>query len=86
MGRLIDNATGESKEIADGDSIKVAAEELGVIFGCEQGDCGTCQIEIIQGRENLMEMNDSEKMFSVDDGHRLACQCKLRSGDVKISF
>ena len=73
-------------EIPDGDGIKDACEELGVPFNCKNGTCGTCIVEIVKGKENLSEMNEKEKMLGLDETHRLACQCKIKSGEVEVDF
>ena len=73
-------------EIEDNSSIKEQCRELGIPFGCENGVCGTCQIEIESGEENLSDLNEQEKDMGLDKTHRLACQCKIKEGKVKISF
>lgn len=80
-------STGEEFEVTDGQAIQSACEEAGVPFGCSEGICGTCLIEIKEGRENLSEYTQQEKDFLGDERHeRLACQCRLKKGCVKISF
>jgi ferredoxin len=86
MGKLIANGEDEI-EVVDGERIKDACEELGVPFACEEGICGTCVIEVEEGMENLSEFTEEEQDFIGDEGtERLACQCKLMGGCVKISF
>ncbi len=86
MAKLIYKKTGAEKEIADGEKIKTAAEELGVLFGCEDGICGTCMINIVEGEKNLSEITQPEKDLERDEKHRLACQCKIKKGKVVIDF
>ena len=71
-------------EISDGDSIIAAAEELGVPFGCYTGVCGACEIEIIKGHENLTELTEAEKIKGMHLKKRLACQCKIKKGNLII--
>ena len=71
-------------EIKDGEEIKVACESLGVHFGCRHGACGTCEIEIISGYENLSELSDAELLMNLPKNHRLACQCKIKKGNIEI--
>lgn len=71
-------------EVPDGSPIMNAAEELGVPFGCRQGVCGTCKTEVIEGMDNLEPKNDRENEMGLDEHHRLMCQCKIKSGEVKI--
>ncbi len=77
---------GESREVTDGDKIHNAAEELGVQFGCEDGVCGTCIVEVEEGRENLQPLNDKEKDMGLEPAQRLCCQAKMKSGEVKFRY
>lgn len=86
MAKLTNAKTGESKEISDGSEIRDACEELGVPFSCKNGICGTCMIDIIEGEENLSELTEQEKDLARDKKHRLACQCKIKSGEVKFEI
>jgi phenol hydroxylase P5 protein len=73
-------------EVPDGDECKEAAEELGIPFGCEDGICGTCDVEILEGMANLSDVTEAEVDMELDEGHRLMCQCKMKGGDVKIKL
>lgn len=78
----------EEIELPDGSPIANACEEAGVPFACTEGVCGTCVIEVIEGKENLSEQTQEEKDF-LGEGtcdERLACQCKIKCGSVKIKF
>lgn len=87
MGRLIFEGTGEEYEVADGGSIAEACENAGVPFACTEGVCGTCVIEVKEGMEHLSPFTQEEEDFLGKMEHeRLACQCKLKEGCVKISF
>jgi len=86
MAKIISAKNNEEKEIQDGSSIKNAAEELGVLFGCEDGLCGTCMIDVVEGEENLSNLTQAETDLERDKKHRLACQCKIKKGYVKIDF
>ena len=77
---------GNEVELEDGALMKEAAEQLGVPFGCRHGACGTCTVVIAEGRENLSNMTDEETDMGMDGMHRLACQCKIKHGKVKIMF
>jgi ferredoxin len=86
LAKLIANNEDEV-EVADGERIKDVCEELGVPFACEEGICGTCVIEVNEGMENLSEFTEEEEDFIGDRGtERLACQCRIKGGCVKISF
>ena len=87
MGKLIFVHSGEEHVVADGEPIAPICEEAGVPFACTEGVCGTCVIEVTEGMENLSSFTQEEKDFLGEPGHeRLACQCRLRGGCVKIKF
>lgn len=78
----------EKKEVKDNDNFDLIdkAEELGVAFGCQDGRCGSCRVEVIEGMSNLNEKTENEKdLLNDDKTHRLMCQCKINKGVVKIS-
>ena len=85
MAKLIFLSSNQEKEVADGEPIKEALEEAGVPFGCQDGICGTCMLEIEEGMENLSEKNEKEMDLVGDDAKmRLGCQCRIKKGVVKI--
>jgi len=88
MAKLIFDNNSEEVELEDGSSLQEVCEEAGVPFACTEGVCGTCVIEVVEGNENLSSPSQEEKDFLGDDcsEERLACQCSIRSGTVKISF
>lgn len=51
--------------------------------------CGTCGVEIVEGEENVNDMEDKEEdrlsmpPLSTDLGLRLACQVEV-NGDIKV--
>ncbi len=87
MGKLIFADTGEEYELKDESPIAEICEEAGIPFACTEGVCGTCVIEVEEGMENLSDFTQEEEDFLGDmDNERLACQCKLQGGNVKIKF
>ena len=86
MPKIISAKTNEFREIPDGSKIREACEELGVPFSCTNGICGTCMIEIVSGEKNFSDLTQAEKDLERDEKHRLACQCKIKSGFVKIKY
>lgn len=87
MARLIFENTGEEQELEDNTPLHEVCEEAGVPFACTEGVCGTCVIEVVEGMDNLSEFTQEEKDFLGDqDRERLACQCKLKGGCVKIKY
>lgn len=79
-------SVGDDKiEVEDNSKIRDACEALGIPFSCNEGICGSCLIDVTEGSENLGELNDKEKAYGLKDkGRRLACQCKINSGDIKV--
>ena len=76
----------EDHDIPDGGRIDAIGEDAGIPFSCNSGVCGTCQIEIIEGAENLEELNEEEKELGMDSNNRLSCQCSIKQGIVKITY
>jgi len=90
MAKVIYDNTGEEIEVENGKNLKDLTSEKGwnVAYGCEDGFCGTCLVELVEGAENLSKIDDVEEttltaMGLLDGKHRLACQCKI-NGDIKI--
>ncbi len=87
MARLIFESTEEEKDVEDGSPLAEVCEEAGVPFACTEGVCGTCVIEVEEGMENLSPFTQEEKDFlGEQDKERLACQCRIQGGCVKIKF
>lgn len=74
-------------EVPKNENLREHLEKLGVPFNCENGVCGTCYIEVLDGEENLSEVNQREKNLGMDEKNRLGCQCKVeKDGDVVVGF
>ncbi len=87
MAKLLFENTSEEKEVDDEATIQEICEEAGVPFACTEGVCGTCVIEVVDGMENLSEFTQEEKDFlGEQDLERLACQCRIKGGCVRIKF
>ena len=80
---IIDNV---EYEVADGKQIAETCETAGIPFSCNSGVCGTCQIEVLEGADNLGELNREELELAMDRNHRLGCQCIIKSGIVKVTY
>ena len=79
---------GDQVELPEDSPIADSCEEAGVPFACTEGVCGTCVIRVLEGIENLTPPTKEEEDF-LGEGtcdERLACQCKIKNGSVKISF
>jgi len=87
MAKIIFEENGEEYDLPDNSPITEVCEQAGVPFACTEGVCGTCVVEVIDGMENLSEFNQAEADFLGElDRERLACQCKINSGCVKLKF
>ncbi len=87
MAKLIFVPSGEEVEVEDGSKIADSCEEAGVPFACTEGVCGTCVIEVKEGMDNLTGFTQEEEDFLGElEDERLACQCVIKSGTVKINF
>ena len=73
-------------EVPDGEQIAEACESAGIPFSCNSGVCGTCQIDIQEGAENLDELNREERELAMTRTHRLGCQCRILGGTVKVTY
>lgn len=88
MAKIIFENTGEVVSLEDGSSLTQSCEDAGVPFACTEGICGTCVIEVHEGADNLTPLTQEERDFLGEEsaGERLACQCKIRQGAVKVDF
>lgn len=84
MAKLILND--EEIEIEDGENITDVIEEAGVPIGCSNGVCGTCEVEILEGMDNLSERNQEEEDLGMEGAKRLGCQLHIKSGSVKMTY
>ena len=89
MAKLIFENSGDEQELEDGAPLAQSCEEAGVPFACTEGICGTCIVEVVEGHDNLSPPSQAEIDFLGDSGtckERMACQCKIQKGCVKIRF
>lgn len=87
MAKLVFGNSRDEVDVPDGKDFIEICEEQGVPFACTEGVCGTCVIEVMEGMENLSPFTQEEKDFLGElDRERLACQCKILGGCVKITF
>lgn len=60
----------------------------GIVYGCREGDCGTCIMKVVAGWENLSTPSVIEDKILRDNAagkhNRLACQAQVL-GDVTVS-
>jgi ferredoxin len=88
MAKLIFEHSGEEEELPDDSPIAEVCEKAGLPFACTEGVCGTCFFKVISGQENLSKPTKEEEDFVGENNYdeRLACQCRIKGGVVKISF
>ncbi|GAB6040664.1 2Fe-2S iron-sulfur cluster-binding protein [Endothiovibrio diazotrophicus] len=59
------------------------SEKVGsaIIYGCREGDCGTCLMEVVEGANNLTSPSVLEDKLlreaSAGRNHRIACQAQV---------
>ncbi len=80
---IIDNVT---YEVPDGSKIEEVCEEAGIPFSCNSGVCGSCEIKILEGAENLNDLDEEEQDLGLDRNNRLSCRCIINSGTVKVTY
>ncbi|MBI5415672.1 MAG: (2Fe-2S)-binding protein [Candidatus Omnitrophica bacterium] len=73
-------------EIPDGGKIDAVCEKMGIPFSCNSGVCATCQVKVVEGAENLSDLNTEETDLGMDRANRLSCQCSIKNGTVKITY
>ncbi|ANT58912.1 MULTISPECIES: 2Fe-2S iron-sulfur cluster binding domain-containing protein [Roseobacteraceae] len=60
----------------------------GIVFGCREGDCGTCITHVLEGSEHLSDPSALELRVLRENlagqSDRLACQCQVLGGAVKV--
>lgn len=84
MGTIILND--EELDVVDGENIVEVIEEAGVPIGCSNGVCGTCEVEVTEGMENLNERTEEEVDLGMEGDNRLGCQCIIKEGTVKMTY
>nr|WP_321457605.1 2Fe-2S iron-sulfur cluster-binding protein [uncultured Cohaesibacter sp.] len=61
----------------------------GIIYGCREGDCGTCLMKVEEGMENLSEPSILEDKVLKENmaGKDMRCACQAQvigEGEVKV--
>ena len=87
MAKLTLANTGNSADIKENDNKDLInkAEELGILLGCNDGRCGSCRCEVLEGMENLNSRTKNEEDIGIEEPYRLICQCEM-NGNVKIKM
>jgi ferredoxin len=82
----------QAVEVPAGTRVIEVSEKIGagIIYGCREGDCGTCMMHVAGGWNNLTEPSvleekvPSENMASRHD--RLACPMIVWDEDLLVEF
>ncbi|MBL8693581.1 MAG: (2Fe-2S)-binding protein [Planctomycetes bacterium] len=83
MPKIEFRAESRTVECAPGTPLRDVCDQskAKVPFGCRNGVCGTCEVIVMSGSENLSPVVAPEKetieSFGIPKGHRLACQVKV---------
>jgi ferredoxin len=60
----------------------------GIVYGCREGECGTCLTRVIAGGEHLAEPSVLEdevlKNMLAPSNCRLACQAQALDGEITL--
>lgn len=60
----------------------------GVVYGCREGDCGTCMVRVESGWRNLSEPSVLETKVLQENAagrhERLACQAQVLGGAICV--
>ncbi len=84
MAKLILND--DEMNVEEHTKIVETLEEAGVPIGCSNGVCGTCEVEVLEGMENLNEITEEEEDLGMEGNKRLGCQCEISSGTVVMDY
>lgn len=78
-------------EVPDGmPLLPYAKKHSSMLFGCEKGNCGVCKCSVSKGSENVNVKTQKEEQTLAKMGaypsERLACQIKIKKGEVEIEY
>ena len=81
---------GKTVEVPDGSVLVELEGKCGILFACKAGSCGSSNVKVLEGMENLEAPNEEEKMgletFGSDPAERLLCQAKIKGGKVVVEY
>lgn len=74
---------GQTVNVPAGIRVIEVSEKIGsgIIYGCREGDCGTCMMHVVDGWNNLTEPSVLEEKVLRENNaarhNRLACQAQI---------
>ena len=74
----------------EGDSLVLASGRSAypISTGCMDSSCGTCEVVVLEGNENLSPVTGKEtatkEANQIDEAHRLGCQTAVLGEGVKV--
>ena len=91
MARVTIRNEGVTFDVPDGSRLLGYAQaNSSMLFGCEDGQCGTCICNVASGSENLNAKTAKEEMtlsrMGAYPSQRLACQIIVKKGEVEIEY
>lgn len=64
--------------------ISLQKQKAPVKYGCLIGVCGVCEFTIIEGKENIKYMENTDPLFPIDQDKIYPCCCKI-NGDIVLN-
>ena len=82
---------GTEFEVPDGEPLlNYAKEHSSILFGCGKGECGTCVCFVSKGSAFVSPKTKKEEetlnRIGAYPSQRLACQIKIKKGEVEIEY
>lgn len=78
-------------DVPDGEPIMpYVKQHSNMLFGCDKGQCTVCICNISKGIENVFPKTSIEEQtlskIAAYPSQRLACQIKIKKGEVEIEY
>lgn len=91
MAKVRFEPAGYETEVAPGSAFIDVTDEhpkSGVPYSCRSASCGTCRVEVVEGKEAMSPADDDElevlEIFGDEPDVRLACQLRLAKDTDKV--
>lgn len=81
-------------QVESGETLQNAMERMGsaLPFGCRDGECGTCIVDVLEGMDCLSPMTDKEsdvlaEFPDTNETTRLVCQMNVvKEGLIRLKY